>query len=95
MAIRYSGDVEVRLGWDSRRKIYRGSVRDPYKRWRGEVPQRWLHSREPRCPAAYDDAATRMIHEAERDVGHLEANRKHGQVTILRVFQSPCPAARH
>lgn len=89
MAIRYSGDVEVRFEWDPRRGVYRGTVRDPRARWRGMVDgKRGPGARES---SAYDDAAKRLIEAAEKDVGRLEASRGWRGIRVSRVFQAPCP----
>lgn len=90
MAIRYSGNTEVRLGWDKRRKVYRGSVRDPYRRWVGEVPKGWVLN--PFDPKAYDRAAKDLIWKAEKRAGKFDIEREGGHISIRRVFQSPCPA---
>lgn len=85
MAVRYSGDTEVRLGYDVKRGVYRGTVRDPYKRWRGEVRVRGRGSE------GYDRAAEEMIQAAERRVGKLQCDRRRGRPEVRRVFQAPCP----
>lgn len=97
MARRYSGDVEVRVHWDPRSRVYSGTVRDPHKRWRGEVGARYayrLMGRDLDSSAAYDDAARRLIQAAERDEGRFMAERSAGRIRIRRVFQAPCPANR-
>jgi hypothetical protein len=89
MAIRYSGDVEVRLGYE--RGAYRGTVRDPEFHWRGEIrPKRAL--RDPRSSESYDRAAKAMIEKAEREERRRSrAARERGEIRIIRVFQAPCP----
>ena len=69
MAIRYSGDVEVRLGLDREAGVYRGSVVDPYLRWRGTVPVSKRAAAKsakasPSSSAAYDAAALRLAQKA-------------------------------
>lgn len=96
MAIRYSGDVEVRLGYDPRRRAYVGSVRDPGGpngpfRWRGVY-----EGSSPKNSADYDRAAKEMIIAADRDCRresdrHLMVERDGGAIRIRRVFQAPCP----
>lgn len=93
MSVRYSGDTEIRLGYDRHAHVYRGTVVDPYLRFRGEVPAR---GRNPSSPEAYDNAARALIHQAERWAQKQAKRRfmvekKHGRVTIQRVFHSPCP----
>ena len=97
MAKRYSGDTEVRVHWDPRSKVYSGRVRDPHKRWSGEVGARYayrLTGRDLDSSEAYDDAARRLIQAAERDEGRFMAERSAGRIRIRRVFQAPCPADR-
>lgn len=90
MAVRYSGDTEVRLGWDPRRRTYRGSVRDPRRRWRGEVRN---YHQDPQSPEAYDEAARDMIRAAERASGPFatDSDKVLKRAKIRRVFQAPCP----
>lgn len=100
MTIRYSGDAEVRIRYDDRHRIYRGTVVDAHIRFRGWVPRAGKF-REPRSPEAYDDAARRLAAIAQRcaraaqcgfrerrPFAFEEANRR---VKFRRVFQSPCP----
>ena len=90
MARRYSGDAEVRVGWDPRRREYRGSIRDPYRRVRAVVPGQ--SQRDPTSPEAYDEAATRLLEDADRrSGGRLKVERRRGRVVVRRVFQAPCP----
>jgi len=90
MARRYSGDAEIRVGWDPRRREYRGSIRDPYLRMRGVLKAR--SSSDPTSPAAYDEAAVQMLEDAhKKSGGRLKVERKRGRVFVRRVFQSPCP----
>lgn len=99
MAIRYSGDAEVRVTWNPRRRVYIGSVRDPYVRWRGAAPRpssirgiRILH----RSSESYDLMAALFLKQAEdwakRERGHrLMLETRHGRIQVRRVFQAPCP----
>lgn len=89
MAIRYSGDTEIRFGWDKNKKIYRGTVRDPYKKWNGYCKIIWIG--DPTDSSAYDRAAIKLIKLAEYKVGKFELEREYGQIKIRRIFQSPCP----
>ena len=96
MARRYSGDVEVRLGWDPRTRTYKGSVRDPEHRWRGSVGPRYAYrfiGRDPDSSKGYDDAAKRLIEAAEADQGRMAAERRGRTIQIRRVFQAPCPTS--
>lgn len=95
MAIRYSGDAEVRVGFDPKRRMYRGSVADPYLRYRGEVPVSRRFARDPTCSEAYDDAAERLAKRAdgwarERKRAFMVEQTK-GRVRVRRVYQAPCP----
>lgn len=89
MARRYSGDAEVRVGWDPRRRVYRGSIRDPYRHAHAVIRGT---SRDPTSPEAYDDAAVRLLEDADkRSGGRLKVERRRGRVVVRRVFQAPCP----
>ena len=101
MAIRYSGDAEIRLKFDEHRRIYRGTVVDPHIRFRGWVPITRTFNRNPTSPDAYDDAAQRLAAMAQRCARAAECGfrsqrpftiEESGQrVKLRRVFQSPCP----
>lgn len=96
MAVRYSGDTEIRFLWDPRQGAYVGTVKDPYLRWVGT----W---RPPTPPGKgsdlFDEAAFQLFQLASR-----WAERAHGQefvadttgkrVNLRRVFQAPCPLAK-
>lgn len=92
MSIRYSGDTEIRLGFDRRRKVYRGTVVDPYLRYNGEVT---AGRGDPSRPEAYDDAARRLCSKAQAWAESRGKNfmleKKRRRLEIRRVFQSPCP----
>lgn len=95
MAIRYSGDAEIRMRWEGGRVL--GSVRDLMHDgflWRGEETLRRSPTSED-----YDRTASRMLETADRKArGYglrlsLERDRR-GRVTVRRVFQAPCPVGR-
>lgn len=73
MAIRYSGDAEVRLEFDPafvtlngrRVRVYRGRVSDAYLIWHGWIPE-GTRTSNPRSSKAYDDAAKRLLAIADR-----------------------------
>ena len=94
MSVRYSGDTEIRLGFDRNRRVYRGTVVDPYLRFRGEVRVP-AGTRSPTDPNSYDDAARALIHLAEKWAKSknrkFAVERKSGRITIQRVFHAPCP----
>ena len=84
MAIRYAGDVEVRLHWTGKR--YDVSFRAPGLRGKGTLtPSECGLSQKdvPDCPATYDKVALRVL-------GFLKAKGvRAGE--LRRTFQSPCP----
>lgn len=100
MAIRYSGDAEVRLRWDNRRHLYIGNVRDPYIRWRGSAPQpSEIKKNSPTNPYSYDSMAALFLRQAQKWARQkygrdLQLEEKHGRIQIRRVFQAPCPIGR-
>lgn len=99
MAVRYSGDAEVRVLWDPKRRMFLGRVRDPYVRWRGTAPRptqargrRQLH----RASESYDLMATIFLRRAqtwarETHDHELQIEEERGRLKIRRVFQAPCP----
>lgn len=98
MAIRYSGDTEVRLRWRSDFRAYQGSVRDPYKRWEGMwIPQPYTARRKRNESEAYDRAAIELIRVAQRWAKSKRLkpfeveDHGHGRVRVRRVYQAPCP----
>lgn len=96
MSIRYSGDAEVRLGFDDAQRVYRGTVSDPNRTFRGWVPLSRAFRRDPTCSEAYDDAARRLAENAQRWArgrgrAFMVEQGKGGRVSLRRVYQSPCP----
>jgi hypothetical protein len=97
MAIRYSGDVEVRIAYDED-GFYSATVRAPGERGRAilsirEVGLRKGLSRKQLVSSeAFDVAAKAFVEFAELHRGHLpvELDEK-GHMVIRRVFQAPCP----
>lgn len=110
MAIRYSADVECRVQWDPRRRAYVGTVRGLARsghrgiweelRWppggdRGSVAG--SRPTKTRLSEAYDDAARRLIEQADawaRRHGwafEVERSTLGGRVQVERVFKAPCP----
>ena len=94
MAVRYSGDVELRLRWNGR--AYEVTLRAPRVRGRGIVTHLELRlarkgSRDASSSRTYDEVARRVIEMAEKKYGRLPVNRADGKVVIARVFVSPCP----
>ncbi len=99
MSVRYSGDTEVRVRYHPHRRVYIGTVTDPYLRWRGEVPRgavRSGRSGSPDDPDMYDAAARELIARADRWARGLRKRfmvdvRRNRQIRVSRVFQAPCP----
>lgn len=90
MAIRYSGDVEVRIH-HLRAGLYCCKVRAPGLRDTGMLKMPGKPS-----PAAYDSIARAAIHAAERAHGKskVPAERRGGRIVVERVFKAPCPVPR-
>lgn len=91
MAIRYSGDTEIRVGWDRKRRAYRGTVRDPRLRWEGEwTPLVMFGTRT--SSEAYDQAAKNLLRLAQRWAESKPRRRfKSDGTKLSRIFQAPCP----
>lgn len=93
MAVRYSGDVEVRIEYLPEYRAYRGHVRAPhYKKW-FMIPSREVRPGvSPVASDAYDRAAELLIQMAEVDHGKpLPVETKRGNIHVRRLFQSACP----
>lgn len=96
MAVRYSGDAEVRVFWDPDERVYRGYVSNGRFRFHGTAPRRLRDVFDIRSSDAYDHAARTLLEKA-RDYArakrlHLRLEHDdHGDVAIRRVFRSPCP----
>lgn len=81
MAIRYSGDVEIRLRYE--RPLVVILVRAPKYRYR-------LEGKVKRAPTSQDyDRLARRALETIQDV--LPVDRKDGRIVVRRGFISPCP----
>jgi len=91
MAIRYSGDVEIRIQY--RGGKYHGSVRSPGFRGRGIVSLR--ASGSPTSPESYDRAALALLKEAQAFARKIHIPLYISGTThrpqVRRTFQSPCP----
>lgn len=93
MAVRYSGDVEIRVLYDPRRQIYAGVIRTRHGEHPASVDPRRFRDR--RSSEAYDDAARRTVLAVEKRLGRrLLVERRYGQVIVRRGFRSPCPLLR-
>ncbi len=97
MAIRYSGDVEIRISFV--RGKYRASLRAPGFRATGEISQtKALGSRSlsPTSPGAYDVAALALLREARAEArreGFTLPTSGTFAIEVRRTFQSPCPTS--
>lgn len=95
MAIRYSGDVEIRISFA--RGKYRASLRAPGFRATGEISRvKALGGRSlsPTGPEAYDVAALALLREARvqaRAEGFVLPTSGTFAIEVRRTFQSPCP----
>lgn len=92
MAIRYSGDVEVRLTFAN--GLFRGSVRAPGFRASGTVtPQEAGLTRKHRLDSSesYDAAATEFLKQAVTLRRDLPVSRDGASIVLRRTFQAPCP----
>ena len=107
MAIRYSGDVEVRI--QRRGDSYEAGVRWPGQRssatisaWDlGVGPEGWLGAVTPSTqralsqPETYDRAAYLAVRSVEERLGQrLPVEIEEGRMVVRRRFQSPCPILR-
>lgn len=93
MAIRYSGDCEVRVRYVPSIG-YIGHVRAPDWKGSSSCKRTEVHSKNPglTTPEAYDDAALLFLKWGEVQRGELPVELdKHGEIVLRRVFQAPCP----
>lgn len=96
MAIRYSGDVEVRLHYKD--GVYIATVREP--RWSGrcEVTEKQLGltRKQAGFPDSYDKAAKLVLALVWRIAWkksrvRLQLATRKGHILVQRTFQAPCP----
>ncbi len=83
MAIRYSGNVEVRMKWSSKTKRVRIYMTDGSARYRFYVRK----SKRP-APEEYDRLAALGLAKARRH--GLRPIVKNGRIYLRRLFQAPC-----
>jgi hypothetical protein len=84
VAIRYAGDVEMRITWSGKR--YNVSFRAPGTRGSGTLTARECglsQKEDPTSPESYDRVAKRVL--AFLDLKGIRAG------TLRRTFQAPCP----
>jgi hypothetical protein len=94
MAVRYSGDVELRIRWSG--DAYEVTVRAPRVRGRGTMTLQELGlarkaSRDVSSSETYDEVARRILDQLEGEHGTLPLQREGGQIVVSRLFVSPCP----
>lgn len=95
MAIRYSGDVEVRVSY--RNGIYHGTVRAPGFAAKGTLKphQAGLTRKQtPDSSEAYDAVALAFLQEARslaRRGPGLPLSYEGSKIVLRRTFQAPCP----
>lgn len=98
MAIRYSGDIEVRVIYT--RGIYKGSVRAPGFNCHGTMsPKDAKVKRTPyNSPEAYDQvsrtfilSAMALLKRMNKKGGRLYPETSGKNIIVRRTFQSPCP----
>jgi hypothetical protein len=89
MAIRYSGDVEVRMRWSKRGRIVWGHVTDGYTPFRTSAARHHAPT-----PADYDRLAAIFIQRAIRDARRrgrvIQPDVRGGRIRLRRIFQAPC-----
>lgn len=104
MAIRYSGDVEIRVWWDPDLHAYRAVVRDPFLRWSGVWSSRKLKDPTRLGPEARHAQIERAVLGASRRASAALRKRgadfafkknRQGRIQLSSVFQSPCPVCPH
>ena len=93
MAIRYSGDVEVRV--ERKGRVYRARVRAPHYRHTFDLDAELVHGKT--LEERYDQAARYVLAYALGRLGRkqarlpIEYDRATG-IHVQRVYQSACPA---
>jgi hypothetical protein len=95
MAIRYSGDVELRIEW-LKGNQYSISLSSPNAHWNARVRVKGAKGREPE---AYDRVAEVVLKAALARAETLPVERSGrgpgASIMVRRVFQAPCPIADH
>lgn len=94
MAIRYSGDIEVRVRFLD--GVYKASVRGPGFNATGEMSKKQARvTGKSDTPEAYDKAAAAFIRAAmlvaRRHNKKLYPSMERGRLKVRRTFQAPCP----
>jgi hypothetical protein len=89
MAIRYSGDVEIRMQYKGR-DLYIASVRAPGEHILLAIRQRFLFKNAGESKA-YDAIAEEALQQAMKHTELPAEFDTRGNPVVRRVFQSPCP----
>ncbi len=96
MAIRYSGDLEIRLTFVDGK--FRAAIRSPGFHAKGTLTPREVgltRKHQPSSSESYDEAALAFLKEARtmaRKKGiRLLIAEENGRIEIRRTFQAPCP----
>lgn len=89
MAIRYCGDIEVRITYA--RGFYSAKLRAPGLRADGKLPisLRARNAGEPTSSEAYDIMTLDFLKLAGRQ--GFPVYKEDGRVLLRRTFQAPCP----
>lgn len=87
MAIRYCGDVEIRLHYVEGR--YHAKLRAPGLRAKGDLRPSLRARKSPLSPEAYDDMALAFLRLAQRK--GFPVLTESGRIQLRRTFQAPCP----
>jgi hypothetical protein len=88
MAVRYAGDVELRMRFEG--GVYHAAIRQPGLRMKGTLTARECGiTRKPTDPESYDRAAKAFLREARRMAKQQRFELFLGP--LRRTFQSPCP----
>lgn len=97
MAIRYSGDLEIRLTFVDGK--FRAAIRSPGFHAKGTLTPReagLTRKHQPSSSESYDEAAIAFLKEARilaKKQGRklLIATDAYGNIELRRTFQAPCP----
>ncbi len=97
MAIRYSGDLEIRLTFVDGK--FRAAIRSPGFHAKGTLTPReagLTRKHQPSSSESYDEAALKFLEEAKalakrQGVRLLVAEDAYGRIELRRTFQAPCP----
>ncbi len=97
MAIRYSGDLEIRLNFVDGK--FRAAIRSPGFHAKGTLTPReagLTRKHQPSSSDSYDEAALAFLKEAKvlarkQGIKLLLSEDAYGNIELRRTFQAPCP----